>query len=205
VIGCSTNHHVNIPAPPASLTPEQRVQAFDTYRQAGRGVEWTTTCGKGGCMSSSEDILVLHNGQEVRHAADLLPVLAPDSEAAREAQAAQAAEHRSSFWKHITFAGFVGFLVVTGVGFHYDSDPLLVLGIGGGLGTMLGGGIGWVKNDIEVTDRTKTVFAQYDESLAKRFEVCVNGLAVVPCESSTPGAPPPVAVPDPALRSLPQK
>lgn len=200
VIGCNTSHHVNIPAPPPNLTPEQRMQTFDTYRQAGRGVEWTTTC-NGGCMSSSEDILILHNGMEVRRPADLLPILAPKSEAAHEAEQARAAEDRSSRWKHVVFAGFVGFLVVTGVGFHYESEPLLALGIAGGFGTMIAGGVGWAINDIEAGRHTKAAFGHYDDGLAQRFNVCVNGLAVVPCEASTPGSPPP-AEPDPALRSL---
>lgn len=58
--------------------------------------------------------------------------------------------------------------------------------------------VGCIANDWSVRDATKTVFANYDQSLAQRLDLCVNGLDMVPCESNTPGTPPSDPAPDPA-------
>ncbi len=205
VVGCG-NHHVRIPPPPAGLTPEQRVQAFQQYRQGGSGVEWTTRCSaNGACTTTSRDVLLLRDGTEIRHADDLLPILAPGSRAASAAQEVADAHGRQRRWKRIGWTLFLGGVGLIVAGAVTDTPELtgagLLLGISSPFVAVTGMWVaGW-----GIGESTKAAFAGYDQSVAERFNVCVNGLAVVPCERNTPGSPPPPVEPDPALRSLRRK
>jgi hypothetical protein len=210
LVACSKNYHVDIPAPPSSMTPAERAQAFQHYRQRGQGVDWVTSCNRRRCSQVPVDLLLLNNGAEIRYADELRPILSPTSVAGRAALDIVDARRRRARWKQIAWGGFLGGLAAAVAGAKLDSDPLIY----GGLGVMIAvpfvGVGGMVVNAWQITSDTRTVFAHYDQGLAERFNVCVNGYAIVACELSTPGAAapgasPPPAEPDPALRSLRQQ
>lgn len=206
VAGCRPNYHVNIPPPPASLTPDQRVRAFQNYRQGGSGVEWTTTCSnRGGCVTSSRPVIVLRSGAEIRHAEDLIPILSPTSIAGRAAHEVAAAQRRKARWRRVMWGSLLGGIALLVVANKLDSFELGVAGAAIAIGGPVVGLGGSIANSWDIDRETKTVFANYDQGLAERFAVCVNGLTMVACESNTPGSPPPPAEPDPALRSLRQR
>ena len=202
--GCGGKPHVTLQAPPANLTPEQRVHAFQTLRRGAEGAEIRTTCGRGGCSSSTTELLFLRNGTEIRYAEDVLPVLPADSPAATAARDVGSTRQRSKRWARAGWLMFVGGFVVSMVSFANEKYPFMYAGLAttvGGIGVI--GYSGFVF-DREVNRKTRFVFDHYDQGLAARFDVCVNGIAVVPCEVSG-GLPPPAVEPDPALHELRQK
>jgi hypothetical protein len=203
-IGCG-KPHVHIPTPPPQLTPDQRVAAFKKYRQAGEGVEIISNCGIGGCKSSTTDLLLMGDGTEIRYAEDLLPLLPSDSPAASAARDVDTARRKSKRLARIGMLMFGGCFIGSMVAFSEENDPLMALGLAGALG---GFGL-WIASsfiyDGEINRKTKLVYEGYDQGLATKLDVCVNGLTVVPCEQSVPGELPPPTEPDPALRELRQK
>jgi hypothetical protein len=201
--GCGDKPHVNLAAPPPNLGSDQRVRAFEQLRPVGSGVETVTTCNRG-CTTESTNLLLLASGQEIRYAEDLLPVLPEGSATAVAAREVGAARHRAKRLARIGLLMFGGFFVASIVGFANENDPLTYGGLAGSLtGLGLFGYSAFANRALQ--EKSKVVFDGYEASLATRFNVCVNGLTVVPCELSVPGAPPPEATPDPALRSLRQK
>jgi hypothetical protein len=204
VIGCGGKPHVNIAAPPPNLSIEERAHAFDQLRSVGSGVETVTTCNRG-CTTTSTDLLLLKSGHEIRYVEDLLPVLPEGSPAAAAARDVETARHKAKRLRRIGMLMFTGFFVASIVAFANENDPLTYLSLGGaltGFGLFAASGVIY---DREIKEKTKFVFDGYDQSLATRFNMCVNGLTVVPCEQNVPGETPVNAEPDPALRSLRQK
>lgn len=108
-------------------------------------------------------------------------------------------------WKDIAWGGFLGGLLVGGIGAEFDSAPVARAGLSVMLVVPIVGIVGMVANRQSMKDDTKIVFKTYDQGLAERFNVCVNGLAMAACENNVPGAAPSEAVADPALRSLRQR
>jgi hypothetical protein len=203
-IGCGGKPHVTLRAPAPDLTPGQRVQTFHQLRTEATGVEWTTTCNRG-CTTTSASLIRLSTGDVVRYAEDLVPVLPADSPAAAAARDVGTARRKAKRMGRIGLLMFAGGFITSMVGFSKENDPVMYLGLAGALG---GFGLfiaGSVMYNGEIKDKTKLVFDSYDQNLAARLNVCVNGLAIVPCEQSVPGAVPAHAEPDPALRELRQK
>lgn len=204
-IGCGRNYHVDIPAPPPNLSPQQRVAAYQALRQGGSGVELTTSCQRGTCSTRHEEILILRDGTEIREADDLLPILSPTSVAGRNARKVADSRHRITIWKRIGWSGFVGGIALIVVGAKLDSPTVAQVGLGTALGIPLVSIGGTSINEWRISRDTAEVFGHYDQGLAERFGVCVSGLAMVACELNTPGTAPPPPEPDPVLRSLRQK
>ena len=203
VTGCF-NRHVEIPTPPPDLTPEQRLIAFEQYREGGRGVEWTTTCGRHGCTTTSRNLLLLRNGSEIRYAEDLLPVLSPKTPAYRAAVTAQHARRRVRQFQLFALGGFLGGIGLVVLAVKAESLPIGYTGAVIMIGAPIAGVTGWIVNIVRGSVATNVVFETYDQSLAETLQICSQGLAVVPCDGSAPGSPQP-AMPDPALRSLRQR
>jgi hypothetical protein len=209
MIGCLSDHHVAIQAPPPNLTPDQRVAAYQSYRRGGEGVEIETSCTRGvyggsNCSTQKYDLLLLRNGAEIREADDLLPLLPPNSVAARGAREVADAHRGQRRWRNIGWGVFLGGVGLIALGVKADVPDATGGGIVAVVASPFVAIIGILVAGRGIKDSTKTTFANYDQALAERFDVCVNGLAVVACENSTPGNPPPPE-PDPALRSLRQK
>lgn len=200
-VGCG--QHVELRPLPPALASEQRLGAFQQLREGAKAEETITTCfSNGGCASHTRPVLVLANGEEIREAEDVEPVVDPGSTAGI---AVQKIHHRKRI-KHVIQAATVlavivgGYTLVKGFERHdRDLDTAgAIIGVIGGLGGLFAIVIA---ND-SIAEAQRTVFAHYDEGLAARLQLCVNGLALVPCENrDSPGIP--LARPDPALRALP--
>jgi hypothetical protein len=208
VTGCFASSRVDIRPLPASMTPQQRVEAFQYYRRGGQGVEYITQCTGGrppGCLTHSRQILVLNDGTQVKEAGDLLPLLEPNSTAGQAAQRAARARARHTKWRRGSWGTMIGGLALMYVGLRMQSRAVGYIGAGVAfVGTTICiGGMGI--NGREINEESRLAFAHYDQGLADRLRLCVHGLAMVPCESHVPGAPPPAVAPDPVLRSLRQR
>ena len=201
LVGCAGPPHVKIAAPPPALTGAQRTQAFEQLRPVGTGVETVTTCNRG-CTTSSTSLLLLNSGQEIRYAEDLLPVLPEASPAAAAARDVGTARGKATRMKRIGMLMIGGFFLGSVIAFSNENDTLMIFGVAGalaGIAVFIAAG---VKYDGEINEKTKVVFDGYEQNLATRLNVCVNGLAIVPCDEATGPVP---AEPDPALRSLRQR
>jgi hypothetical protein len=185
VAGCKP--HVTLVPPPAGASPEQRVQAFNQLHAVSEKTTWTTSCGGGGgCSTTVEKTLYLANGTQVHHEEDILPLLPPDSEPAREVHAAQRARSRQTLWALGAVGGFLGSFILLAQADH----PGLGLGIGLGFGVV--GGWFAYQNHYEAADHVSRANATYNAGLARTLNVCVAGFYVVPCETSTTPTPPPL-------------
>lgn len=196
--------HVNLVPPPPNATPDQRVQAFEQLHATSEKTTWTTSCrGGGGCSTTVEKTLYLANGTRVYHEEDLLPVLPPNSESAREVRAAQRARSRQLAWG----LGGAGVFVASFIVFAKTDpeSPGLVLGVG--FGAALVGAFMAYKYHYEAADHVGRANETYNAGLAETLRVCTQGYAIVACESSTPGAPTPPGStyypPPPATTSSP--
>jgi hypothetical protein len=204
LVVAACHEHVALQSLPSNATPEQRLDLFSHLRVAGESEERSTQCnGNGTCSTTVTHAITLGDGTEVYYADDLLPVVAVDGETAREAHRAAAARKRKNIFGGIGLGSIGG-----GIGLAYDGflrrgnldEGLIGVGlavIGGFVGIIAGG----VYSNVE--DRhQRAAFAHYRDELARQLALCVNGMAMVPCETNTPGAPSPVALPDPALKEL---
>src|ERR1700712_5679452 len=86
-IGCIG--HITLPAPPPTLTAEQRVVWFQRLSGRTEQTTWMIQSNTG-YVHSIEKTMTLGNGTEIQAAEDVLPVVAPDSATARHARASQA-------------------------------------------------------------------------------------------------------------------
>lgn len=112
-------------------------------------------------------------------------------------------EHRRKalVYEGIALASVVGIIALGRIrlesrefGFSTPEKVGLVA-IGGGL---LVGGIGTWYHDHQATEYWGEANKNYTAGLAQRLGVCTSGFAIVPCESATPPAMPPMLGPTPA-------
>jgi hypothetical protein len=188
VAGCKP--HVTLVPPPPNATPEQRVQAFNQLHAVSEKTTWTSSCrSTGGCSTTVDKTLYLANGTQVHHEEDLLPMLPPESEPAREIHAAQHARSRQTTWALIGVGGMLGTFALLASMDH----PGLGLGVGFGIGVI--GGFQAYKYHYKAADHVGRANETYNPALAQRLNVCVDGFHVVPCENAVaPTLPaPPIA------------
>ena len=183
VLLASCGHgHVSFPPVPPNLTPQQRVEAYNRLV----GTEERTFVSR----NYSSHSIVLANNLEVYYPEDLEPLVQPDSATARHIDASLRARHSRSMWK---LAGY-GLLLVGVVSWFATADsdtsglkvvgPVITLSGIAALGVSIYYGF---VNKSETTD----AYHSFNDDLATRFGVCVQGLNVVPCEMLQQQQPPP--------------
>lgn len=149
----------------------------------------------------------LEGGVQLRHVEDVLPLVPADSNTARAAnEVLRLREKRSKYNWLLAIGSLVG-ATVTIIGVREDSMAVGFSGFGLLAGTLVVEATGKYFIDKDIDAVTKRGFDTYDQDLAKRLQVCVRGIAVVPCEMDTPGT---MSVPleettDPAVQALPQR
>lgn len=183
--------HVDVNAPPRSAPVAARVAAYQQLRPTGE--LHTITTNQYGRRVDHDLQLVTAGGVTVKHADDLLPVLDENSAAARTARQSGVARDRKWTWMiGGSVVSLIGMgLFSTGMSMNLD-DPAGDAGVGRerlGAGIMLGGAIagavGWYYyNHVEKSRRAAT-FANYDDGLRARLELCVDGLQLVDCARRT--------------------
>ncbi|HEY5947957.1 MAG TPA: hypothetical protein VIV40_20815 [Kofleriaceae bacterium] len=186
LVGCKP--HVTLVPPPPDATPDQRVQAFNQLHAVSEKTTTTTSCGGGGgCSTTVEKELNLANGTRVYYPDDLLPVVHPESESAREVHAARRAVSRQRTWALAALGFAIGGVVI----FTQTDNGKAAFLIGGG-GILVSAFFAW-RNYFESIDHISRANETYNAGLAQRLDVCVSGFYVVPCETTTGPTPPPAA------------
>ena len=205
--------HRTFTAPPATLTPDQRVAAYHTLRSAEQRTEITTRCGGGGgCSQNERHWLVLGNREEVHHAEDLAPLVPVDSETAGHIRDAQRSRRTSNTAAWIGVGGLavgLGF-IVSGIRAAssdelfpppgYSDDPLTYtrtkVGLALAVTSFIPLGVSYFARR-SFNRSTRAAFSSYTPDLARRLAVCAQGFAIVACENATaaPGATTPVLAP----------
>ncbi len=178
--------HIAIPPPQPGMTPDQRIAMFRQY--AGVREHDVTTCMNHSC--STVQSIVFANDVEVHHPEDLLPLLPPDSAAARHIAARDDAETRQAAWAvpGVLAFGIGGVLYLrTASSDRPDAtterigEVVMVAGLAAAF-------VG-VFYAFRVREETSSAYATYTQGLAERLAVCVDGLALVPCEAKVAIAP----------------
>src|ERR1700761_1850498 len=108
-IGCIG--HTNLPAPPPTLTAEQRILWFNSLAGRTERTTWTIQTNTG-YVHTIEKTMTLGNGTEIEAAEDVLPVVAPDSATARHARASQADRVAGDHWRELAWGAVFGALVI---------------------------------------------------------------------------------------------
>ena len=94
-IGCLG--HTTLPAPPPTLTAQQRIAWFQALSGQTERTTWTTVC-QANCDTTARKTMTLSNGTEIEAAEDVLPVVAPDSPTARHARASLREREHGERW-----------------------------------------------------------------------------------------------------------
>jgi hypothetical protein len=181
--------HVDFAPPPPNLTPDQRVSMF--HRLRGVAEQTIVTCSsRGGCTTRKS--MFLADGTEVRHAEDVLPLLPVDHPATHAVIESDSARSRSRWFGLGAAAGLISgaFMIWKVEVDAWDTGEkdraqqatgFTTLGLGIVLGVA-------AALSIRTMNRKKSeAFHWYTHGLAQRLNLCVSGLAVVPCEGSAPG------------------
>jgi hypothetical protein len=196
--GCDRHPHVQLGPLPTNMAAGQRVQIYNELHATAERERTTTSCSsQGGCSTSVERTLFLANGTEVHHAEDLLPLVSSDSAAARSVHAATRSRQNQ---RNFTLLAVAGMFVLAVVGASVLSDEdgggalsgptKLGLAIGGA--AALVGSFGAYHYHYQAADEQGEANGQYNDGLARRLQVCVSGIYVVPCEATAslkPGGP----------------
>jgi hypothetical protein len=196
VVACGHPHY-SLSVPPPTASPIERLQAFNRLRSDAVGV-MTACSNRSGCRSTP--YLVLVDGREVWHAEDLLPVVAPDSEAARDHRDYKRAKAHQLFWTLGLFAGAAAGIAMIHYGWADEPTNLMWTGVGVTAASVLIGGGGAYITGLHAIGAEIRMFQHYDDGLAAQLNICTSGIAIVPCDA--PNMP---VAPDPVLRSLPQR
>jgi hypothetical protein len=200
LVGCGHPHYtLNVPPPTAS--PVERLQAFNRLRT--RAVGELTTCSYRGAMPDhcwSSQYLVLADGREIWHHEDLLAVVTPDSQAARDHRDYTRVKANQLLWTLGLFAGAAAGIAMIHYGWADEPTDLMWTGVGVTAASVLIGGGGAYITGLQARSAKLRMFAHYDEGLAAQLNICTSGIAIVPCDA--PNMP---VAPDPVLRSLPQR
>ncbi len=186
--------HVSPQAPPRDAPLEARIAAYQQLRPTGQ-VHTITTNQYGAEVGHDLD-LVTASGMTVKHADDLIPVLDENSAAARTARKSGSARQNKWLWMvggmTVSTAGFG--LMWSGMNANFDDPDGMAgenranLGIGLGVAGAVAGAIGWYYyRHVEVSQRAAT-FANYDDGLRARLDLCVQGLQLVDCAAVSPAS-----------------
>lgn len=189
LVACNPQPHVQLGPLPPNLPPMRRVQLFnDLHATFERTTETTSCSNRGGCSTSVQRTLYLANGTQVHHPEDILPVVAPDSAAARSVRTVQNAQSKRRIFTIIAVAGVI--VGAISVKTAFDNEEVDFSGgtklglIGGGLAFLVGS-IGGYYYYAEATDAHGEANVQYNDGLARALDVCVRGLDVVACEAQS--------------------
>lgn len=198
MIGCVEGCLVHVPlsAPDPNAPPTARMQAYGQLAPAAERTVTTVAVSGGTASVSSSTSMILRNGQTVNDPGDLLPVVQPDSATAQAARRADDA-HSKARWSALGAVASlgVGLGLVLADGYRspeYDMlgnttreggiTPIGVIGLGIAVIGATVGGMAELIYSSQATQEQAAAFATYDDSLRARLRLCVNGLAVAPCE-----------------------
>jgi hypothetical protein len=180
--------HKTLPAPPPTLTPEQRIKWFDALAGASELTTWTTTCQGASCSTSTAKKMTLGNGTVIDEPDDLSPLVAPESPTAQHIRASDLARHHGNQWMIAATSVVASALVLALATDHTDlfSDrtatvilgPALAFGL---FGTYAG------HDDYETSVRAAgAAYESYTKDLADHLQICVLNMQLVPCEYRVP-------------------
>lgn len=179
--------HVTLKPPARDLSATERVDAFNALMPKDVVVTVVTQkCNTGPCGEWVNEGVRLANGTEVHYPEDLRPLVAPNSDTAHAIDDRQTEHTRTLFYGIVGTAALLGgglWLVSTDGPVLSTSEPTRL--IGGGalvLAGILGIALSYKHYDAYVAD-THHAYAAYPHDLAATLNVCVDGLAVVPCET----------------------
>jgi hypothetical protein len=201
-IGCIG--HTNLPAPPPTLTADQRIVWFNSLSGRTERTTWTVQT-RTGYVSNIEKTMTLGNGTEIEAAEDVLPVVAPDSATARHARAAQTEREHGDRWREVSLGVIAAAVIVaaarsSGNPFEDKTDAAI-------WGTALAFGL---FSNLAAADSYKHAakesgfaFESYTKDLADRLQICVLNMQLVPCEYRPPAPAAPAAPPAPAPPPVP--
>lgn len=194
LVACQPPHVQLAPLPPTA-TPGQRVQAYGQLHAVSEKTTWSTSCsGRGGCSTSVQKTLLLADGTHVHYPEDLLPVVAPDSGAARAVHASLRAKRKSRNYGLLALASVaaLGFVAIRSFpppddGFSTASKVGLALTGGATLVTAFASWHYYYEAAALFGDANEL----YNDGLAQQLDVCADGFRIVPCETMpAPGTAP---------------
>jgi hypothetical protein len=173
VNGCAG--HVQLKAPPANASGQERVAAYDDLRP----IDYKTVTSAKGRYTDVVS-LELNDGTKVRLPEDLLPLVPPDSPAAQSMRDARSYRHKNQLLALGGYGGLIGGLILAAVGGGMGSKPVAY----GGLGIAIGGVIclPFVNGQANKANAsTAQAYEQYDDGLRRKLDLCEEGERVVPC------------------------
>lgn len=179
VTACTSQHHVTLPAPSPTITPDERVALFWRMRPVAEGQERVN----GDLVN---DTIELGDKTEVVSPEDLLPLVGEDSDTMRYARASIRARRKSNFLFYMSFG-----MALTGLVTAFVLDvPTPVAIAGGGLFVLsfvpYFAERHYAKKEIRLRRRA---FDSFPADLGKRLDVCAHDNQVVPCEGPLPDEP----------------
>lgn len=179
---CGACSGATLRAPPPDATPTARLEAYARLRPVGRSRTVTLSQSSGGGATTGYDApIVLADGTIVRHADDLLPVVADDGPAARAARASATARTRKMLVVAVGLAISGAGLAMTLTNLDDETPPAMYAGLGLLVGGAAAAGFGGWHFSRRESEHRIEAFRRYDEGLRERLELCVDGLRVVPC------------------------
>ena len=189
IVAACAPHHVYVPPLPEPMTREQRLATFQLLRQRDVVSETTGRCSAlnlKGCNTDTKYRLTTAGGLEITEGDDVIPVIHPQSTAAKSAREILRRRKHQTFWRWFIVGTVAAGVIVAGIGGAVEPDakvPVLGL-IGAGV---IGAGFttGYVMHRYHrkrIQRESGIVFSHYDQALAQRLDVCVAGMALVPCE-----------------------
>ncbi|MEP6862956.1 MAG: hypothetical protein ABJE66_20180 [Deltaproteobacteria bacterium] len=206
-IGCIG--HITLPAPPPTLTAEQRVAWFNSLAGRSERTTWTVQT-RTGYVSNIEKTMTIGNGTEITAAEDVLPVVAPDSATAHHARAAQSDREHGDRWRELSIGVLAVALIVaaarSGSNPFEDKWDAAIWGSAAAIG--LFSNFAAADSYNHAAKESGLAFESYTKDLADQLQICVLNMQLVPCEyrapaPATPAAPAPALPPVPAGQSVP--
>lgn len=190
LVGCAG--HLTLQAPAASAPEEERLRAYENLRPVDRSITRAAvqSSDPGGPSRSvvATNFIVLGNEQTVEHVEDLLPLVPPDSDMARDARKSVVFHRLSTGLIVLGVAATIATGVLVGLSIK-DEDPRAeAIAVGGGAvsGLLIGTGIG---ARIHSGHRASRAFSAYDHALRRRLDLCDTNGALATCKHLPPVVP----------------
>jgi hypothetical protein len=187
---CATPGDLHLPLTP--LSPDERVALFNADRGESEVTKYYEDCDRKGnyCAENAYHTFPLNNGVEVIDPADLLPLVAPTSEAAKHIHVREHDGYVGIAWAAGALVSFFGGAAIATTGIVEDHDDhrsglgVALISVGSVIavgGLITGLSIVHHYNVLSDAELVK-IIASYDDGLAQKLNVCVDGLKVIPCE-----------------------
>lgn len=181
LLSASCRPHVQLKAPESTAPAETRVAAFNQLRATQMQTTEVTSNAAIGSQYQLIDFLDLNDGTRVYHPADVMSVLAPESDAYKNLAAAESDASLAYKFYYGAIAGVLVGTILTGTQIVDGSKgPLLY----GGLGLVAGGVIAIpIGNSFSqrATHRATDGFRGYNVGLMRKLNVCEDGRQVTSC------------------------